>query len=96
MKANSTAPADPSVPRQQRRADGSGRISSQEGARAMNEIPFIDWNGDGKVDPIETGLTFQLMQEEQDRRRGNPGGSGCLTAVMTFVIVIAALVSLIL
>ncbi|MBQ6214386.1 MAG: hypothetical protein IJJ67_03095 [Oscillospiraceae bacterium] len=57
---------------------------------------MIDWNGDGKVDPIETGLTFQLMQEEQDRRRGNPGGSGCLTAVMTFVIVIAALVSLIL
>jgi hypothetical protein len=50
---------------------------------------MIDWNGDGKVDPIETGLTFQLMQEEQDRRRGNPGGSGCLTAVMTFVIVIS-------
>ena len=57
---------------------------------------MIDWNGDGKVDPIETGLTFQLMQEEQDRRRGNPGGSGCLTAVMTFVIVISAIVSLIL
>ena len=57
---------------------------------------MIDWNGDGKVDPIETGLTFQLMQEEQDRRAGI-GGSGCpLTAVMTFVIVIAALVSLLL
>ena len=57
---------------------------------------MIDWNGDGKVDPIETGLTFQLMQEEQDRRRGTPGGSGCVTAVMTCVIVTAAIVSLIL
>ena len=57
---------------------------------------MIDWNGDGKVDLIETGLTYQLMQEEIDRGRGNPRGSGCLTAVMTFVVVIAAIVSLIL
>ena len=33
----------------------------------MNEIPFIDWNGNGRIDPNDIALSL-AMAEEMDAK----------------------------
>ncbi len=33
----------------------------------MNEIPFIDWNGDGKIGPDDIALTLAIAEEAESR-----------------------------
>lgn len=37
----------------------------------MNEIPLIDWNGNGQIDPQDIALTL-AMQEEAEEEGDEP------------------------
>lgn len=37
----------------------------------MNEIPLIDWNGNGQIDPQDIALTL-AMQEEAEEEEDTP------------------------
>ena len=30
----------------------------------MNEIPFIDWNGNGQIDPADIALSLAIAESE--------------------------------
>jgi len=48
---------------------------------------MIDWNGDGKIDPIDIGVTMAMLDDE-DKKTGSPKGSGCLTAVISLLVLV--------
>ena len=29
----------------------------------MDEIPFIDWNGNGRIDPADIAISFAMAEE---------------------------------
>ncbi len=31
----------------------------------MNEIPLIDWNGNGKIDPSDIALSLAIVESEE-------------------------------
>ena len=35
-----------------------------KGFGEMNEIPLIDWNGNGKIDPTDISLTLAIAEDE--------------------------------
>ena len=43
----------------------------------MNEIPLIDWNGNGRIDPSDIALTLAMTEEaeEQEEEDDAPCGS---------------------
>ena len=32
----------------------------------MNEIPFIDWNGNGQIDPQDIALSLAMAEENEE------------------------------
>ena len=32
----------------------------------MKEIPFIDWNGNGQIDPQDIALSLAMAEEEEE------------------------------
>ena len=54
-------------------------------------MPFIDWNGDGKIDPVDIGISI-ATEADDDEESGAPmpevkrkSGGGCLTAMASLV-----------
>lgn len=33
----------------------------------MQPIPFLDWNGDGRIDPQDIALTLAIAEDEETR-----------------------------
>jgi len=58
---------------------------------------MIDWNGNGRIDPVDIGISI-AAQEETDKphRRKRPNKNGCLTTCIgTLLIIIGFAVLLI-
>ena len=36
------------------------------GEKPMNEIPLIDWNGNGKIDPNDIALSLAIAESEDE------------------------------
>lgn len=45
---------------------------------------MIDWNGNGKIDPVDVGITMAILDDD-DKKTGSPKGSGCLTALISLL-----------
>lgn len=43
---------------------------------------MIDWNGDGKIDPTDIGITIALLESDETDSNRKPPKSGCLTACL--------------
>jgi hypothetical protein len=58
-------------------------------------MPFIDWNGNGKIDPTDIAISVALDNEHEDDGDTPPpevkrkSGVGCVTSVMAFLGVVA-------
>lgn len=54
-------------------------------------MPFIDWNGDGKIDPVDIGITIATeIGDDEESVAPTPevkqkSKHGCLTAILTFI-----------
>lgn len=66
-------------------------------------MPFIDWNNDGKIDPVDIGISMAMESDDSDGgnetlppESNRKPAIGCLTTILTFsgVLVIAATVIL--
>ena len=59
---------------------------------------MIDWNGDGKIDPVDVGITMALLDDEADEeeeQKGSAKRGGCLTTlIMLFCLAIIGVVSI--
>ncbi len=59
---------------------------------------MLDWNGNGKIDPIDIGISIAAENETEvkkpktDDKKSN---AGCLTSVLLIVCIIAIVVSFI-
>ena len=40
-------------------------MNSNEGG-TMNEIPLIDWDGNGRIDPQDIALSLAIAEDEED------------------------------
>ena len=61
-------------------------------------MPFIDWNGNGKIDPADIAISV-AMGDEYDIDASLPkgkrkSGSGCLTSVMTLMGIVGLIILL--
>lgn len=45
---------------------------------------MIDWNGNGKIDPVDIGITMSFLEDETQKSSTHKG-SGCLTTLITLV-----------
>lgn len=32
----------------------------------MNEIPFVDWNGNGRIDPEDIAISLAIAEEQEE------------------------------
>ena len=32
----------------------------------MNEIPFVDWNGNGRIDPEDIAISLAFAEEQEE------------------------------
>ena len=32
----------------------------------MNEIPFVDWNGNGRLDPEDIAISLAIAEEQEE------------------------------
>lgn len=32
----------------------------------MDEIPFIDWNGNGRIDPADIAISLAMAEEQEE------------------------------
>lgn len=47
---------------------------------------MIDWNDDGKIDPVEVGMSLWMLEESDQKKQRN--GGGCLTiCILAFAMV---------
>lgn len=53
---------------------------------------MINWNGNGKVDPVDVGITMAILDDAEKEKTGCPKRSGCLTAILTLFIFAALIV----
>jgi len=49
---------------------------------------LLDWNGNGKIDPVDIGITMAVLDEESKKRQ--PPKSGCLTNLMVLLVILLA------
>ncbi|NLU23410.1 MAG: hypothetical protein GXW99_01565 [Clostridiales bacterium] len=49
---------------------------------------MLDWNGNGKIDPVDIGITMAVLDEESKKRQ--PPKSGCLTNLMVLLVILLA------
>ncbi len=53
-------------------------------------MPLIDWNNDGKIDPVDIGISIAAEDDDGDGVETPPSETpkkpavGCLTTIMTF------------
>ena len=55
---------------------------------------MIDWNGNGKIDPIDIGISISTEKNnETQNSHKSPSGTGCLTTCLIgiFIIIFAAI-----
>jgi hypothetical protein len=56
-------------------------------------MPFIDWNGNGKIDPVDIGISIVAEHDDEEDNESPPleptqkSGQGCLTTTLTFLVV---------
>lgn len=58
---------------------------------------MIDWNGNGKIDPVDVGITMALLddEDEEEEKKGSAKHSGCLTAlIMLFCLALVGVASI--
>ncbi len=36
----------------------------------MNGIPFLDWNGNGSLDPTDIAISLAIAEEEEQQENG--------------------------
>ena len=54
-------------------------------------MPFIDWNGDGKIDPVDIGTSIATEIDDDDESAApslevkQKSGCGCFAATLTFI-----------
>lgn len=54
-----------------------------------------DWNGNGKIDPIDVGISIAVEDDCKNREQHKKSGGGCLTTCLTGIFVIVCIVTLI-
>ncbi len=37
----------------------------------MDEIPFVDWNGDGRISPEDIAISLAIAEEEEKEDKKN-------------------------
>lgn len=59
-------------------------------------MPFIDWNGDGKIDPVDIGISIatETDDEETPVPQNGKSKSGCLPSVLMVLSVVALIMVL--
>lgn len=60
-------------------------------------MPFIDWNGDGKIDPVDIGISIATETDDEDPPVPQSGKSkgGCLTSVLIVLSIVALIMVLV-
>lgn len=58
---------------------------------------MMDWDGDGKIDPVDVGISIARKEgnSEYDQQKKHTGG-GCLTSLLMSILVIICITVLIL
>lgn len=54
-----------------------------------------DWNGNGKIDPIDVGISITVENDCKNKERHKKSGGGCLTTCLAGIVVIVCIVTLI-
>lgn len=60
---------------------------------------MLDWNGNGRIDPTDVGVSLaaeQSAQAERPRRSKPPGCLGCLTALLALLAILCLIGGIIL
>lgn len=48
---------------------------------------MIDWNGNGRIDPVDIGVSMAAL--EDDDKKEKPAGSGCLTSFILILSIVS-------
>lgn len=55
-------------------------------------MPFIDWNNNGEIDPVDIGISMAMESDDTDdaeetlpSESPHKPAAGCLTTIMTFI-----------
>ena len=51
-------------------------------------MPFIDWNGNGEIDPDDIAISIALDDDDYDNhpsKTRKPSNRGCATSMLTFI-----------
>lgn len=54
-----------------------------------------DWNGNGKIDPIDVGISIAVENDCKNREQHKKSGGGCLTTCLTGIFIIVCIAILI-
>ncbi len=56
---------------------------------------MLDWNGNGKIDPVDIGVSVATESEEikEKKSNSNKANAGCLTTIIIALCVIVAIIS---